>query len=114
MSLAYQLNRKITIEQAVTTRDPDYGSEVIVWMTVASRIWAEAKDVVPSKTEAAKMGLRVATQQTRIRIRNRPGITSDMRITLHGAEDRIFQIVGGPAEVQERVLLEMLVENYTV
>lgn len=114
MSLAYSLNRKITIEQPVSTRDPDYGSEVIVWTPVASRIWAEVQDMMPSKTEAAKMGLRVATQQTRVRIRNRGGIAPDMRIVLHGAEDKIFQIVGGPAEVHGRILLEMLCEAYTV
>jgi head-tail adaptor len=114
MALAYQLNRKITIERPDATKDPEYNSEVIVWTPVASRIWAGVQDMMPSKTEAAKMGLRVATQQTRIRIRNRSGISADMRIVLHGAEDKVFQIVGGPAEVQGRVLLEMLCEAYSV
>jgi SPP1 family predicted phage head-tail adaptor len=114
MSVGAKLNRKITIERPTTTDSGGYGQQPGPWEVFADRIWAEAKDMVPSRTEAAKMGVRVAAQQTRIRIRNRPGITSDMRITLHGAEDKVFQIVGGPAEVEGRVLIEMLCEAYSV
>ena len=111
-ALAYTLNRKITIERP-TTIPGDFGPQPGAWEPVASRIWAEVQDAMPSRTEAARNGLRIAAQQARIRIRNRAGITSDMRIVLHGPTDKVYQIVGGPAEIHGRVLLEMLCEAYS-
>lgn len=107
------LDRRITIEQKSITQDPNYGTEVIAWTVVASRIPAQVQDALPSKSETTKDALRMATQPSRVRIRYRSDITSDMRITVHGSSDRIMQIVSGPAEIGRREWLEMMVEAYT-
>jgi SPP1 family predicted phage head-tail adaptor len=108
-----QLDKRITIEQKSVTQDPNYGTEVITWATLASRIPANVQDALPSKSESVANGIRIATQPARIRIRYRASITSDMRVTIHGATDRVCQIVGGPAEIGRREWLEMVVEAYS-
>lgn len=113
MRAAGKLNRKITIEAKSVAMDPDYGTEVITWVPVATRIWASIQDVLPSRSEQVKQGIRVATLPARLRIRYRTDITSAMRVTVHGATDTVYQIVGGPAEVGRRELIEMMIEAYS-
>ena len=105
------LDQRITIEQKTITRDPDYGTESITWTAFASRIAAQVQDVLPSRSESVKQGLRVTTRPARIRIRYRTGITSDMRVVVHGAAERTLQITGGPAELGRREGIEMTCEE---
>lgn len=109
-----QLDRRITIQQKTVTQDPDYGTEVTSWTTFASRIAAQVQDVLPSKSESVQQGIRVATRPARVRIRYRTGITSDMRVVVHGTTDRTMQIVGGPAEIGRREWTELVCEEYSV
>lgn len=111
---ATQMDKKITVEAKTVTQDPDYGTEVVTWVPVAARIWANVQDELPSKSERVTQGIRVATRPARIRIRYRSGITSDMRVIVHGQSERIMQIVGGPAELGRREWLEMVCEEYSV
>ena len=108
------LDRRITIEQKAVVQDADYGTETITWSAFASRIAANVQDVLPSKSEAVQQGIKVATRPARIRIRHRPGITSDMRVVVHGAADRVMQITGGPAEIGRRGWTELVCEEYSV
>ena len=120
---AGKLDRQITIERKSVTSDPNYGTEVITWAPlavlpgsppVAERFWAEVQDVMPSRSESVLQGLAVARNQTRIRIRWRPDITSAMRVIVHGDADVLYQIVGGPAEIRGRkTMLEMVCERYS-
>ena len=112
-AIPYKLNRKITIEQKTVTTDPDYGTEVITWTTFADNIWADIQDVLPSKSESVKQGLRIDTKQKRVRIRHRFGITSDMRVVIHGTSGATCQIVASPAEMYNRRLIEFVVEAYS-
>lgn len=109
---AGKLNKRVTIEAKTVSKDPDYGTEVVTWTPLAS-MWAEVQDELPSKSEAVKQGIRLATQRARVRTRYRSGITSDMRVVIHGLPDRVMQIVGGPAELGRREGLEMMVESYS-
>ena len=109
-----QLDRRITIQQKTVTQDSDYGTEAITWSTFASRISAQVQDVLPSKSESVQQGMRVANRPARVRIRYRTGITSDMRIVVHGTADRTMQITGGPAEIGRHEWIEMTCEEYTV
>ena len=109
-----QLDRRITIERKTVTQDADYGTEAITWTTFAARISAQVQDVLPSKSESVQQGMRVATRPARVRIRYRTGITSDMRIVVHGATDRTMQITGGPAEIGRHEWIEMTCEEYSV
>ena len=108
------LRDRITIEANISVDDPDYGPQPGAWTPIASRIAAEVQDVLPSKSERVTQGIRVATRPARIRIRYRTGITSDMRVIVHGETDRTMQIVGGPAVLGRREGLEMVCEEYSV
>lgn len=107
------LNRRITITRPQTVKDPLYGTEVVTWVALATRISANLQDTLPSKTESAATGVRMNTQPTRVRIRYRPDITSDMRVILHTATDRTCQIIAGPAEMGRRKWLEFVVVEYS-
>lgn len=117
-----ELDREITVERKSVTQDSEYGTEVIAWIplvpmagspVVGERFWAQVQDVMPSRSESVKLGLVEARNQTRIRIRWRSDVTSDMRIIVHGDADQVFQIIGGPAQVGGRKrMLEMVCERY--
>ena len=107
-------NRQITIEHKSVTPDPDYGTETITWLPFAARIAASYDESLPSKSESISQGIRVAHQPATIQFRYRPGVTSDMRIVLHGDVNRLFQITGGPALLGRKEWLEVSVEEYSV
>ena len=123
MSQAGKLDRQISIERKQVTLDPVYGTELIEWVplvaepgspTVAVRFWAEVQDALPSKAESVVSGAVVAHNQTRIRMRWRDDIDSSMRVTVHGDSDTVYQIVGGPADIDGRKSqIEIMCERYS-
>jgi SPP1 family predicted phage head-tail adaptor len=120
MSSAGKLNRQISIERKSVTQDATYGSDIVTWVPlspigsppVVERFWAEVQDALPSRSEAVTQGLAVARNQTRIRFRWRDDVDSSMRVTVHGDTDTVYQIVGGPAEIDGRKgMLEIVCER---
>lgn len=109
---AGKLNRRIKLQALQETDHPLYGPQPAQWVDVAT-IWAEVQDVLPSKSEAAKGGLAVAYNRTRVRFRYRTGITSAMRIVELSGLQRTLQIVGGPAILGNREGIELLCEEYS-
>lgn len=109
---AGQMDCRITIERPGTVTGA-YGPQPGGWVPVAARVPAQVLDTLPSKGEAVKEGLAQATRPARLRMRYMRGITSDMRVILHGETDQVFQIVGGPAELGRRQWLEMTIEQYS-
>ena len=118
------LQRQITVEKKSVTKEATFGTEIVEWVplvalpgspVIGERFWAEVQDVLPSRAESVRQGLAVARNQTRLRMRWRNDITSDMRITVHGdGADVVYQIVGGPAEIEGRKeRIEMMLERYT-
>jgi len=124
MASAGKLDRQISIERKQTTQDPVFGTEIVSWVplvaqagspTIAERFWAEVQDVMPSRAEVVQQGLTVARNQTRIRMRWRDDIDSSMRVTVHGDTDTVYNIVGGPAEIDGRKgLIEIVCEKFSV
>lgn len=108
--LSGKLNRRATVERRSVTRDPDYGTDVVTWVTQAT-VWCEVQDILPSRSEAVKQGLAVAQNQTRIRMRYRTDIDSSMRITLSRPGAVVYQIISGPAEIGNKELIEFIVER---
>lgn len=106
---------RITIQVNVPTQDSGYGTEVASWGTYngAARIAAEVQDVLPSKSESAAEGVRIGSRSARVRIGYRAGITSAMRILIHGASDRTCRIVAGPAIIGNREAVEFMVEEFS-
>ena len=108
-----QLDDRVTIERPTQVSTPGYGMQPGPWAVVAARIPAQVMDDMPSKSESVQNGLELAKQPARLRIRYMRGLSSDMRVTLHGETDQVFQIVGGPAELGRRRWIEMTLEAYT-
>jgi head-tail adaptor len=111
---AGKMRHRITIQTNTPTQDA-YGTAIASWSTFngAARIPAEVEDALPSKAESTTDALRIATRPARLRIRFRPGVTSAMRILIHGASDRTCRIVAGPAELGRREGLEFMIEEYS-
>jgi len=107
---AVVLDRRIGIERPTITKD-SYGAVVTTWALLAT-VWAEVVDELPSRSEAVEQGLATAKNRTRIRFRYRSDVTSDMRVTIRGATDRIFNIIGGPAEIGRHEYCEVMCEEY--
>jgi len=107
-------DRRITIERS-TSVDSEYGPVPGPWEAIPNgyRVPAEVQDTLPSKSEAVKQGIRVNSQPARVRMPYLGGITSDMRIVVHGETDRILQIIAGPAELGRRDGIEMVVMEYS-
>ena len=114
------LDREIIVEKKSVTTDPNFGTEIVTWAPLAGtvqspeRFRAEVQDVPPGRSESVALGLQVARNQTRMRMRWRPDIDSTMRITLLGDVNVVYQIVGGPAEVDGRKeRIEVICERYS-
>lgn len=104
------LRHRCLVEQKTISQDPIYGTESITWTTLAT-VWCEVQDVLPSRSEAVKQGLAIATNQSRIRMRFRTDIDSSMRFTINRPSATVYQIISGPAEVGNKELIEFVVEK---
>jgi len=113
MTAPFRMDETITIEVQSGATDPDYGTLIDSWSTVASRVWANVQDVLPSRAEVTANALRIGAQRSRLRIRNNAAITAGMRVTLHGKGDRIMQIVAGPALLDDQRHTEFMLESYS-
>ncbi len=79
------------------------------WEEIDS-VWAEVKDILPSRGEQLANGISLATRPARVCIRWREGVTPAMRFVLGS---RIMQITAGPVEIGRRDELEFMVEDYS-
>ncbi len=113
MATPVRLNERASLQRRAPGRDPDYGTEIDTWVTVASRIWCEAQDVLPSRAEKVENGRQVATSTTRFRIRKQIMIEGDMRVILHGKGDRVMQVIAGPAQLDDKLHVECMLEGYS-
>lgn len=109
MDLASKLDTRIRIERKLVTRDPQYGAEEVSWAEFAC-VWAEAKDIMPSRAERMVEQIQIARRPARIRIRYLAGITPDMRVVIAG---RVHQIIAGPSMLGRREAIELMVEEYS-
>jgi len=73
----------------------------------------ELQDVLPSRSEAVKNGINIATNQTRARARWCSDIDSTMRIVVNRPGPTIYQIVSGPVEIGMKEGIEMMLEKYS-
>jgi hypothetical protein len=81
---------------------------------VPIRSYGERQDALPSQSESVTLGLAIAKNQVRWRMRWRADIDSSMKITLHGDTDVDYQIVGGLAEIEGRKeRIEMMLERFS-
>lgn len=110
---AGDLDRRITILQPVEVEDPVYGPQDASWEPFISRIPAQVRDDLPSKAESVEGGLRIAGRPSRVRTRYLRGLTSAMRVVVHGETDEVYEITGGPAEIGRREWTEFTIKAFT-
>ena len=109
LDLASSLDTRIRIERKLVTRNPQYGTEQVTWVQFAY-VWAEVKDILPSKAERLADSIQIGRKPARIRIRYLAGLAADMRIII---DNRIHQIISGPATLGRRVSMEIMVEEHS-
>ena len=109
---AAKYRHRCLIERKQVTQDPIYGTETITWATLAT-VWCEVQDVLPSRSEAVKQGLAIATNQSRIRMRFRTDIDSSMRFTINRPAATVYNIISGYAEIGNKNEIEFVVEKAT-
>lgn len=107
MDLASKLSVRIRIERKSVTHDPQYGNEAVTWTPFAC-VWAEVKDILPSRAERMADHIQIARCPARIRIRYLAGITPDMRVIIAG---RIHQIIAGPSMLGRREAIELMTQE---
>ncbi len=107
LDLASKLDRRIRIERKVVVRDPQYGTEQITWSEFAT-VWAEVKDISPSRAERLADSIQIGSRPARIRIRYLAGLSADMRIII---DNRTHQIISGPAIIGRREAMEIMAEE---
>ena len=105
------LDRRVEIQSKSSTQDSTYGSNKTSWIT-SSTVWSNIQDQMPSKNESVvASGKEVAKTLTRVRLRYAAGkdvVTTDR--FKYG--DRVFNIVGGPAEIGGRMaFLEFMTQE---
>lgn len=100
-------DRRITIEHRTVVKDPVYGTNVSKWVPLI-KVWAQVRDVLPSRAENIDQNVSLQRRPARVRIRYRDGITADMRIIYQG---RTLEIVSGPVELGRKEALEMMVQE---
>ena len=105
------LRHRCLIERKSITQDPQYGTEVITWVTVANT-WCSVEDTPPSRSEAVKNGLATGASQTVVRMRWRTDVDSSMRFTINRPALTVYQIIAGPAEIGSRQGIEFMIERY--
>ena len=109
LDLASKLDTRIRIECKVVTHDPHYGTEQVNWTEFAC-VWAEVKDILPSKAERLVDSIQIGRRPARIRIRYLAGLAADMRVII---DTRVHQIISGPATLGRREAIELMVEEHS-
>ncbi len=108
--LSAQLNRRIRIEKKQVTKDPDYGTEVVSWVTHAE-VWARVLDVLSGNQESRLDVLKELKRPCKVQVRYNATITSEMRIYII-ERNAYMHIVSKPAEIGNKHLMEFMCEEY--
>lgn len=107
---AGRLDRRIKIERPVRVAD-DYGSATVTTWEEVATVWASVQDQLLFNAAEGSKELRQRTLPTRIRIRYRDDITTDMRATILD-RDRVMQLIS-ISELGRGDIIELMAENYS-
>lgn len=103
------LDRRVTILTRAETVDPTYGTQTVTWTPLAT-VWANVRDMVPSRGERLADGVEIANRPCRVRMRYRADVTSAMRLQIGS---RQLRIITQPAELGRREGIELIAEELT-
>lgn len=115
--MAGKFNREVEIQSKGEGQDDDYGTSDGEWEPFTT-VWAEVKDVLPSRSETIGEGVELARRPCRVRMHFRDDITSKMRLLVkgvpaYGLPERTLLITAGPAEIGFREGIEFMAEELT-
>ncbi|EPR09875.1 hypothetical protein M527_07035 [Sphingobium indicum IP26] len=105
--VALRLNRRVTILRRAEARDPTYNTVQVEWVPLGS-VWAEVRDLLPSRAERVAEAVDLAQRPSRVRMRYRTDVDTTKRLSWDG---RTFLIVSGPAELGNREGIELVAEE---
>jgi head-tail adaptor len=107
---ATTLDRLITIEKKLVSRDDAFGSEQVSWINWLPQVWARVWEstATPGNPTAAQM-VEGHVRPHRIRIRWREGIDQDLHRLNYGG--RLLRITG-TAEVGRRQWLDLACDEW--
>jgi hypothetical protein len=112
MAAPFTCDDQVSIERLVKIKEPVYGTETDSWVPLHAYFWANVQDVLPSRGEATDNGLTVPVTRSRLRIRDAAGTTMAMRVVLHSRGGKVMQIIAGPAQLDDGVYDEFMLEEY--
>lgn len=104
---AGDLDDEVTILTRSEGTDELYGSPVSTWVA-GETVWAQVKDVLPSRAGLATDEIDISRRPCRIRMRWRNDISTANRFRFDG---RDLQIISGPAEIGRRKWVEFMAED---
>lgn len=117
------LDRTILIEKPVKTQDPVSGNFTTEWVPLSTygsppvpeTYAAQVQGLLPSRSEQVEGGHLKPSNAVRIRTRWRDDIKLNMRVTVYGDTNVVYQIIGGPTEIAGRKrAVELVVEKYVL
>lgn len=115
MSGAGEFDRRIRIERKVVSTSLMSAGQND-WQTVMI-LAASYVPVLPSRSDRLDDTLNITKSPARIRTYYRPGVTAEMRVVLFGRgageADKILKIVSGPAEIDRKKKMELMVEDFS-
>lgn len=97
---------RVTILQPGRASSAKYGSSTVTFSELAT-VWAEVRDMLPSRAERISEGLEISRRPCRVRMRWRADVRTDMRLRFRGADLRIVAL----AEIGRREVLEVVAEQ---
>jgi head-tail adaptor len=113
---AKDLDTQVTILQRAASQEAVYGTQRVAWVPLLPALWAQVRDVLPSRAERAAEGVTIARRPCRVRLRWRADLASlalaGMRLRIGtGPAQRELAIIAGPAELGRREGLELVAEE---
>lgn len=97
---------RVTILQPGRASSAKYGSSTVTFSELAT-VWAEVRDMLPSRAERISEGLEITRRPCRVRMRWRDDVREDMRLRFRGRDLRIVAL----AEIGRREVLEVVAEQ---
>ena len=102
----YTLNRIVTLQRKVVTRDTTYGSEIVSWADIDT-VWAHVRQTGASKNFENDANRNIALRNSTIRIQWR----NDVRETSRVVYDSLLWDIKGIAEIGRLHYLDLICQT---
>lgn len=99
---------RVAILQPGRVQESRYGTQQVAYTELAT-VWAEVRDMLPSRAERIAENLEISRRPCRVRMRWRNDVRTDMRLRFGTRTMRILAL----AEVGRREVLELMAEELT-